>query len=120
MQTFRSKYVRALYWYSGFWQVNTKEEHKERTAFTVTSGHYGFSRLPFGLSNSSSNFQSLIDVILRNLVGAECWVCIDDVIIFSNTAEEHALRLEIVLYRFHEASLQLYPCKCVFAQPQMQ
>ena len=120
MQTFRSKYVRALYWYSGFWQVNTKEEHKERTAFPVTSGHYGFSRLPFGLSNSSSNFQSLIDVILRNLVGAECWVCIDDVIIFSNTAEEHALRLEIVLYRFYEASLQLYPGKCVFAQPQMQ
>jgi hypothetical protein len=47
-------------------------------------------------------------------------VFIDDVIIFSNTAEEHALRLENVLHRFDEANLQLYPGKCVFAQPQVQ
>jgi len=32
-----------------------KEEHRERTGFTVPSGHYEFNRLPFGLSNSPSN-----------------------------------------------------------------
>jgi len=42
------------------------------------------------------------------------------VILFSNTAEEHALRLENVLPRFDEANLQLHPGKCVFAQLQMQ
>jgi len=79
---FGSKYFAVLDCYSRFWQVNIKEEHKERTAFTVPSGHYEFNRLPFGLSNSPSNFQRLMDVILKNLVGAECWVFIDDVIIF--------------------------------------
>ena len=40
---------------------------------------------------------------------------VDDVIVFFNTAEEHAVRLENVLRRFDEANLQLHPGKCVFA-----
>ena len=64
---FGSKYFTILDCYSGFWQVNIKEEHKERTAFTVASGHYEFNRLSFGLSNSPSNFQRLMDVVLKNL-----------------------------------------------------
>ena len=80
-----------------------KEEHKERTGFTVPQGHYEFNRVPFGLSNSPSNFQRLMDIVLRNLVGTECCVFIDDVIEFSKSAEEHALRLEHVLCRFDEA-----------------
>ena len=89
--------------------MSIKEEHRERTGFTVPSGHYEFNRLPFGLSKSPSNFQRLIDAALKNLVGTECWVFIDDVIIFSSTAEEHALRLENVLRRFDGANLQLHP-----------
>ena len=115
-----SQYFTVLDCYSGFWQVSIKEEHRERTGFTVPSGHYEFNRLPFGLSNSPSNFQRLMDVVLKNLVGTECYVFIDDLIIFSSTAEEHALRLENVLRRLDEANLQLHPGKCVFAQPKVQ
>jgi hypothetical protein len=55
-----SRYFTTLDCYSGFWQVSIKE-HRERTAFTVPGGHYEFNRLPFGLSNSPSNFQRLMD-----------------------------------------------------------
>jgi hypothetical protein len=116
---FGSKYFTVLDCASGFWQMNIKEQHKERTGFTVPSGHYEFNRLPFGLSNSPSNFQRLMDTVLRNLVGIECWIYIDDVILFSDTAEEHAQRLENVLRRFDEANLQLHPGKCVFAQSEV-
>jgi len=61
-----------------------------------------------------------VDIVLKSLVGAKCWVFIDDAIIFSNKAEEHALRLENVLRRLDEANLQLHPSKCVFAHPQVQ
>jgi len=58
-------------------------------------------------------------VVLKNLVGDECWIFIDG-LIFSRSAEEHGLRLENVLQRFDKASLQLHPEKCVFAKPQVQ
>jgi len=36
-------------------------------------------------------------IVLKDLITPECWVFIDDVIMFSKTAEEHALMLENVL-----------------------
>jgi len=59
----------------------------------VPSGHYKFNKLLFGLSNSPSNFQRLTDTVLRSLVGYEYWVLVDDVVVFSRSAEEHAQRL---------------------------
>jgi hypothetical protein len=116
-----SRYFTVLDCYSGFWQINIKEDSKCKTAFSVPgSGHYEFNRLPYGLSNSPSSFQRLMDVVLKNLTGTECWVFIDDIILFSDTIEEHAKRLEHVLQRFERASLQLQPGKCVFAQSQVQ
>jgi len=100
--------------------MGIREEHKEPAGFTVPSGHYQFNRLPFGLSNSPANFQRLMDTVLKYLVGRDCFVFIDDIILFSSSAEEHARRLERVLQRFDRANLQLHPGKCMFAQPQVQ
>ena len=61
-----------------------------------------------------------MDVVLKNLVGTECFVFLDDIIIFSESADEHALRLENVLQRFDQANLQMHPGKSVFAQPKVQ
>ena len=47
-------------------------------------------------------------------------IFIDDLIVFSNTVEEHTQRLEEVLRRIDEANLELYPEKCVTAQPEVR
>ena len=110
-----SKYFSVLDCYSGFWQINIHEPHREKTAFSVPSlGHCQFNRLPYGLSNSPASFQRLMDLVLKNLTGTECWVFIDDV--YSDTAEEHAKRLSDVFEWFRKANLQLQPEKCVFAK----
>jgi len=114
-----SKYFTVLDSYSGFCQVSIKEEHKERTGFSAPSRHYEVNRLPFGLSNNTGSFQRLIDVVFKNLLGTECRIFVDNAIIFSDSAEEHALRFENVLCRFDEDNLQLHAGKCVFVQPQM-
>ena len=88
---FSYKYFSVLDCYSGFWQVTIKEEHRERTGFTVSFGHYEFNRLPFGLSNSPANFQRLMDTVLKDLIGSELFVFIDDLIVFSKSGEEHAI-----------------------------
>jgi len=79
-----SKYYSVVDCYSGsFWQISIKEEHKERTGFSVPSGHYEFNKLPVELSMADGR-------CLKNLAGTECWVFIDDVIIFSRSMQEHA------------------------------
>jgi hypothetical protein len=67
---------------SGFCQVPIKDVHRERTGFTVPSAHYEFNRLQFGLSNSPSKFQRRMDIVLRNLIGTQVFIFIDDLIIF--------------------------------------
>jgi len=114
------RYFTTLDCQSGFRQVPIKEEFRERTGFTVPSEHNEFTRFPFGLSNSPSNFQRLMDIVLRNFIGTHCWIFIDDLIVFSKTAEGHAQRLEEVLRRFDEANLQLHSGKCVIVQPEVR
>jgi hypothetical protein len=90
-----------------------------KTTFSVSGGHYKFLRLPYSLANSPASFQRLIDLVLRDLVGIECYVFIDDVIIFGNTIEEHESRMSHIPERFERANLQLQPAKCKVAQPQV-
>jgi hypothetical protein len=115
-----SKYFSAIDCYSGLWQIKIAGEDKPKTAFSTPSGHYQFQRLLYALSNSPASFQRLMDIVLRNLTGTECYVFIDDVILFADTTEGHARQLEHMLQRFEKANLQLQPGKCVFAQPQVQ
>lgn len=61
-----------------------------------------------------------MDTVLKNLTGSECWIFIDDIILYSDTIEEHASRLQHVFERFERANLQLQPSKCVFAQSEVQ
>ena len=100
-------------------KLKLKKNIRNAKVFTVPSGHFEFNRLPFGLSNSPANFQRLMDLVLKDLIGDELHVFNDDVIIFSKTAEEHAARQEHVLERFDKANLQLHPQKCTIARPQI-
>jgi len=61
-----------------------------------------------------------MDTILKDLVGTQCSAYVDDVIVFSSSADEYARSLENVVQRFDRANIQLHPGKCVFAQPQLQ
>ena len=45
---------------------------------------------------------------------------LDDLIVFSNTAEENAQRLEDILRTLDDANLQFQPGKCVIAQTEVR
>jgi hypothetical protein len=115
-----SKYFTVLDCYSGFWQLNISKKCKELTGFTVPSGHYEFNRLLFRLSSTPAKFQRLMDSVLKDLVGTDSFVYVDDLIRFSKTAEEHAEKLERVSERFERTNLQLHPGKFVIAQPEFK
>ena len=81
----------------GFWQIKMEEASKQYTAFTV--GNLGFfecDHMPFGLCNALATFQRLMQNCLGMLNLIYCLIYLDDLIMFSQTAEEHLHRLCIV------------------------
>ena len=112
-----SKYFTVLDMKSGNHQVELQEEHKCRTAFTVGPlGFWEFNRLPFGLCNAPASYQRFMEQCLGDLSMKICCIYLDDLIIFSDTLEEHLERLNTVLNRFKECNLKLSPKKCKFLQ----
>ncbi len=73
--------------------------------------------MPFGLTNAPATFQRLMECILAGMTGEECLIYIDDIVIFSQTFQEHLKR---VFQRLHTACLRLKPVKCKFARREMR
>ena len=98
---------------SGFWQVPMDKESKQYTAFTLGSmGLYECESMPFRLCNAPPTFQRLMLNCLGELNLTYCLIYLDDVIIFSQTEEEHLERRGVVFDRLHEHGLKLKPSKC--------
>ena len=98
---------------SGFWQVPMDEESKQYTAFTLGSmGLYECESMPFGLCNALPTFQRLMQNCLGELNLTYCLIYLDDVIVFSDTPEEHLWRMRVVFDRLCEHGLKLKPLKC--------
>ncbi len=90
-------------------------DSKQYTAFRTPSGLYHFTVLPFGLHGAPAKFQRLMDQVLR---GCEGWAAayLDDMVIFSNSWEEHLTHLSETLKRIREAGLTLNVKKCEWAR----
>ena len=94
-----SKFFSTLDLLQGFFQIMMSPESIEKTAFTTHDGLFEFTRLPFGLRNSPSTFQRIMDVILSDIKYSQVMVFLDDLLVFSETFEQHLERLENVLQR---------------------
>ena len=72
----------------GFWQVQIQPKDRYTTTFTVPFGHYEWNVMPFDLKNAPSEFQNIMNDIFNDSTRFYI-VYIDDVLIFSNSIEEH-------------------------------
>uniref|UniRef100_A0A151UHI4 Enzymatic polyprotein n=1 Tax=Cajanus cajan TaxID=3821 RepID=A0A151UHI4_CAJCA len=79
---------------SGYYQIKVKEEDKYKTAFIVPFGQYEWNVMPMGLKNAPSEFQNIMNTIL-NPYSKFALVYIDDVLIFSESIEQHLKHLRI-------------------------
>ena len=103
---------------SWFWQVPMDEESKQYTAFTLGSmGLYECESMP--LCNAPPTFQRLMQNCLGELNLTYCLIYLDDVIVFSETPEEHLQRMRVVFDRLREHSLKLKPSKCEVFKPEI-
>jgi len=107
-----SKYFATLDMSCSFWQTEVHPEDRDKTAFITRKGQFRYKVLSFGLANSPSSFQRLIDLVLAGLVWKTCLVYIDDIILMSETVEQMVERLDEIFGRLRNANLKLKPSKC--------
>ncbi|GFX02860.1 hypothetical protein TNCV_4438421 [Trichonephila clavipes] len=102
---------------SGYWQIEIDEADREKTAFITPEGLYEFKVMPFGLCNAPATFERMMDNLLRHFKWTMCLCYLDDIIVFSETFEDHLIRLRLVLKCLQEAGLKLNSKKCLFCCP---
>ena len=72
----------------GFWQIQMEEVSKQYTAFNVSYlGFFKCDHMPFRLCNVQATFQQLMQNCLGKLNLIYCLIYLDDITIFSQTAD---------------------------------
>eukprot|EP00624_Nannochloropsis_granulata_P001058 evm.model.NODE_1477_length_24586_cov_22.484747.9 len=103
-----------------FHQIPVAEDSIEKTAFVSKWGQYEFLRAPFGIKSLPGLWSRLADKVLTGLKWQIAAVYMDDIIIFSKTAEDHVRDVEQVLTRIISAGLKIHIGKCKWAQSEVE
>lgn len=115
-----AKYLTSLDIKSAYWQVPVSKESIPLTAFTVPGrGLFQFRRMPFGLHNAPATWQRLIDRVLSPLE-QYVFVYLDDIVIVTQTFEQHLDILRKVFDRLTSAGLTLRRDKCHFCRTELK
>jgi hypothetical protein len=110
----RARRVSSMDMTSGYWQVRNAEQDIPKTAFNTRYGKYEFLVMPFGLTNAPATFQTLMNSILRSYIDKFVLVYLDDILVYSNSEEEHLEHLRLVFEALCQHHLYARPKKCTF------
>lgn len=70
--------------------------------------------MPFSLTNTPASFQNMINHILREFIDHFVIVYLDDILIYSETLEQHRGHVKLVLQALRDAKLLVNPEKSEF------
>jgi hypothetical protein len=104
---------------SGFWQIQIKEEDRYKTAFTVPFGQYEWNVMPFGLKNAPSEFQKIMNDIFNQFPKFTI-VYIDDVLVFSQSLDQHFKHINIFISAIKKNGLAVSKTKISLFQTKIR
>nr|CAE04480.3 OSJNBa0029L02.21 [Oryza sativa Japonica Group] len=99
---------------SGYHQLRIREEDIPKTAFTTCYGLYEFTVMSFGLTNAPAFFMNLMNKVFVEYLDKFVVVFIDDILVYSQSEEDHQQHLCLVLGKLREHQLYAKLSKCEF------
>ena len=107
-----AKFVSKFDLLKGYWQVPLPAKAKEISAFATPDDLYQYKVMPFGKKNAPAMFQCLINTVIAGVEG--CSAYIDDVVVYSDTWEQHLRQVRSLMLRLRDARLTVNLAKCEF------
>jgi hypothetical protein len=104
---------------SRYHQERIKDEYINKNAFRTRYGHYELTMVSFGLSNARLVFMCLMKGVFGEYLDKFVIVFLDDILVYSNSEEEHENHLRMVLQVLREHHLYAKLSKCSFYQEQI-
>ena len=104
--------------YSGYNQILMKKEDEEKTAFITPWGVYCYRTMPFGLKNAGATYQRMMQNCLKEQIGKNAQVYVDDIVVKSKKAETLIDDLKETFAALDVYQIKLNPLKCAFGVPQ--
>src|SRR5215469_6394837 len=105
----------------GYNNIRIKEGDEWKAAFRTNRGLFEPTVMFFGLTNSPAMFQAFMNHILHDLIDqGHVIVYMDDILIFTNSIEEHRVIVREVLRILEANKLYLKPEKCTFEADEIE
>ncbi|MBW0563126.1 hypothetical protein O181_102841 [Austropuccinia psidii MF-1] len=104
-------------WKKGFHQNGVKPNSIKLLQIICQLGIYEYTRMPLGIINAPSHFQRMMDTIFQEEI-LEGWMVVysDEIIIYSETWEDHVKYIDRVLSKCTPINLKISLKKCNFGQ----
>jgi hypothetical protein len=99
---------------SGYHQLRIRPSDIPKTTFITKSGLYEFTVMSFGLTNALAFFLNLMNSVFMDYLDRFVVVLIDDILIYSQSEDEHVDHLRMVLQILREHQLYGKLSKCKF------
>jgi hypothetical protein len=99
---------------SGYHQLRIRESDIPKIAFHTWYGLYEYTVMSFGLTNAPAYFMYLMNKVFMVYLDKFVVVFIDDILVYSETKEEHEEHLRLVLEKLRANQLYAKFNRCEF------
>jgi len=105
---------------NGFHLIRVREGDEWKTVFRTRYGLFEFQVIPFGLTNTPSTFQDMMNHMFSDMLDVGVIAYMDDILVYADTEEGYDHTVKEVFKRLQANGLAISPEKCVWKAKEVE